>query len=447
MKKFFGKYKKLIRMILFTALGLLIWQIGLNIQFPFVGSNSSIIDFGFLDVFTGGGLSSLSILSLGISPYITASIVVEMLQLDVVPQFKEWADEGEEGREKLNRWTRYIALFIAFVQALATILGYKAYENSGYAFFYNQGSLNAFTYIYIALVITAGTAFTMWLADQITMHGIGNGSSMLITAGILVSLPKMLVELGKYFLSKDPNENPNYLIKETLTIKWQGIVLFIVLLLVFLGIIVGVVWMEGLQRKIPVQYANRPSGSKLVGQQGSDIPIKLNSASVIPVIFASTLLSLPMTILQFVAEISGKNSLLSDNSWWNMIFNYTKPIGFAIYIILIFVFAFFYSFLQIDPDKMADNLKKQNANIIGVKPGEATAVKISTILFKVTLLGATYLAVLASIPIIITWIFPAFSGTSITIGGTSIMIVVGVALETVKQIKAEGQSQDYQGFM
>ena len=279
------------------------------------------------------------------------------------------------------------------------------------------------------------------------MHGIGNGSSMLITAGILVSLPKMLVELAKYFLSKDPNENPNYLIKETLTIKWQGIVLFIVLLLVFLGIIVGVVWMEGLQRKIPVQYANRPSGSKLVGQQGSDIPIKLNSASVIPVIFASTLLSLPMTILQFVAEISGKNSLLSDNSWWNMIFNYTKPIGFAIYIILIFVFAFFYSFLQIDPDKMADNLKKQNANIIGVKPGEATAVKISTILFKVTLLGATYLAVLASIPIIITWIFPAFSGTSITIGGTSIMIVVGVALETVKQIKAEGQSQDYQGFM
>ena len=420
MKKFFGKYKKLIGMILFTALGLLIWQIGLNIQFPFVGSNSSIIDFGFLDVFTGGGLSSLSILSLGISPYITASIVVEMLQLDVVPQFKEWADEGEEGREKLNRWTRYIALFIAFVQALATILGYKAYENSGYAFFYNQGSLNAFTYIYIALVITAG---------------------------ILVSLPKMLIELGKYFLSKDPNENPNYLIKETLTIKWQGIVLFIVLLLVFLGIIVGVVWMEGLQRKIPVQYANRPSGSKLVGQQGSDIPIKLNSASVIPVIFASTLLSLPMTILQFVAEISGKNSLLSDNSWWNMIFNYTKPIGFAIYIILIFVFAFFYSFLQIDPDKMADNLKKQNANIIGVKPGEATAVKISTILFKVTLLGATYLAVLASIPIIITWIFPAFSGTSITIGGTSIMIVVGVALETVKQIKAEGQSQDYQGFM
>ena len=420
MKKFFGKYKKLIGMILFTALGLLIWQIGLNIQFPFVGSNSSIIDFGFLDVFTGGGLSSLSILSLGISPYITASIVVEMLQLDIVPQFKEWADEGEEGREKLNRWTRYIALFIAFVQALATILGYKAYENSGYAFFYNQGSLNAFTYIYIALVITAG---------------------------ILVSLPKMLVELGKYFLSKDPKENPNYLIKETLTIKWQGIVLFIVLLLVFLGIIVGVVWMEGLQRKIPVQYANRPSGSKLVGQQGSDIPIKLNSASVIPVIFASTLLSLPMTILQFVAEISGKNSLLSDNSWWNMIFNYTKPIGFAIYIILIFVFAFFYSFLQIDPDKMADNLKKQNANIIGVKPGEATAVKISTILFKVTLLGATYLAVLASIPIIITWIFPAFSGTSITIGGTSIMIVVGVALETVKQIKAEGQSQDYQGFM
>ena len=441
MKKFFGKYKKLIGMILFTALGLLIWQIGLNIQFPFVGSNSSIIDFGFLDVFTGGGLSSLSILSLGISPYITASIVVEMLQLDVVPQFKEWADEGEEGREKLNRWTRYIALFIAFVQALATILGYKAYENSGYAFFYNQGSLNAFTYIYIALVITAGTAFTMWLADQITMHGIGNGSSMLITAGILVSLPKMLVELGKYFLSKDPNENPNYLIKETLTIKWQGIVLFIVLLLVFLGIIVGVVWMEGLQRKIPIQYANRPAAAKLRGAQDSNIPIKLNTASVIPVIFASTLLSLPMTLINFLQQ-SGKEI----NQWWDCVFNYQKPIGFAIYMILIFVFAFFYSFLQIDPDKMADNLKKQNAYIPGIKPGEATAQHISKVLFKVTLLGATYLAILAALPIIVSAVFPDLP-SSVQIGGTSLMIVVGVAIETVKQMQTTSQSQEYRGFI
>lgn len=448
MKKFFRKYKKLIGMILFTALGLLIWNAGLNITFPFANQTTSGLDFGFLDVFTGGGLSQLSILSLGISPYITASIVVEMLQLDIVPKFKEWADEGEEGREKLGRWTKYIALFIAFVQGLAIILSYKAMEQSGQIMFYDQVNMTPFTFIYIALVITAGTAFTIWLADQMTAHGIGNGSSMLISAGILITLPEMMIQLAKYFLSRDPAENlSGFLNKETGWVSWQGYVLYIVLMLVYVGIIVGVVFMEGLQRKIPIQYANRPAGAALSGKQKHEIPIKLNSAGVIPVIFASTLLSLPMTILQFVAEITGKDSIISDNSWWNMIFNYTKPIGFAIYIILIFVFAFFYSFLQIDPDKVADNLNKQNASVLSVKPGEQTAVKISTILFKVTLLGATYLAVLAAIPVIIVWIFPAFAGTSISIGGTSIMIIVGVAIETVKQIKTESQSQDYQGFM
>ena len=178
-----------------------------------------------------------------------------------------------------------------------------------------------------------------------------------------------------------------------------------------------------------------------MGRQDSNIPIKLNSASVIPVIFASTLLSLPTTILQFV-ETSGK----TISEWWYTIFSYQKPIGFAIYIILIFIFAFFYSFLQIDPDKMADNLKKQNAHIPGVKPGEETAVFISKVLFKVTLLGATYLAILASIPVIVTFIFPELPA-SVQIGGTSLMIVVGVALETIKQIKTEGQAQDYHGLL
>lgn len=460
MKKFFKKHGKLIGMIAFTALCLLIWRIGIHIKFPFVnlseysnsssgfwdfiksGSSNSGI-FGFLDIFTGGGLSQLSILSLGISPYITSSIIVEMLQLDIVPKFKEWSEEGEEGREKLNRWTRYIALIIAFIQSLALILGYRA---MGAGYFKNETDLSAFSYIYMAIVLTAGTAFCLWLADQITMRGVGNGSSMLIVAGIVVSLPTMMYQLANYFLGKPEDltqvsEDFPYFDPNIGHANWQGIVLYIVMLLVFVLIIIGVVWMEGLQRKIPIVYANRPSGAKLVGQQDSNLPIKLNSASVIPVIFASTLLSLPMTIIQFV-QTSGK----SVSEWWNMIFNYQQPIGFAIYIILIFVFAFFYSFLQIDPDKMADNLKKQNANIPGIKPGEETARKISTVLFKVTLLGATYLAVLAAIPIIITFIFPNLP-SSVQIGGTSLMIVVGVALETIKQIKTESQSQEYKGFM
>lgn len=445
MKKFFKKYGRLIGMIAFTALCLVVWRIGIHIKFPFVNitSASDTNIFGFLDMFTGGGLSQLSILSLGISPYITSSIIVEMLQLDIIPKFKEWAEEGQEGREKLNRWIRYIALIIAFIQSLALILGYRA---AAPAYFKNVSDLNAFSYIYMAIVLTAGTAFCLWLADQITARGIGNGSSILIVAGIIASLPTMLYDLTKYFLGKPEDltkvsENFPFFDPNIGHANWQGIVLYIVMLLVFVLIIVGVVWMEGLQRKIPVVYANRPSGSKLVGKQDSNIPIKLNSASVIPVIFASTLLSLPMTILNFI-QTSGK----AVSEWWNVIFNYQQPIGFAIYIILIFVFAFFYSFLQIDPDKMADNLKKQNANIPGIKPGEETARKISTVLFKVTLLGATYLAVLAAIPIIIVFIFPTMPA-SVQIGGTSLMIVVGVALETIKQIKTEGQNQEYHGFM
>ena len=438
MKKFFGKYKKLIGMILFTLLCLIVWRIGIHIKFPFANYDSIPSTgggniFGFLDVFAGGGLTQFSILSLGISPYITASIVVQMLQLDIIPAFKEWAEEGEAGREKLNRWTRYIALFIAFVQALALILGLKATSN---VYFRDISEFNAFTYIYIAIVLTAGTAFTLWLSDQITMRGIGNGASMLIVSGIVVSLPTMMYQLWQYFISGDTYRNA-----DTNALGWQGIVLYIIMMVVFIGIVIGVVWMEGLQRKIPVTYTNRPAGAKLVGRQDSNIPIKLNSASVIPVIFASTLLSLPTTILQFV-ETSGK----TISEWWYTIFSYQKPIGFAIYIILIFIFAFFYSFLQIDPDKMADNLKKQNAHIPGVKPGEETAVFISKVLFKVTLLGATYLAILASIPVIVTFIFPELPA-SVQIGGTSLMIVVGVALETIKQIKTEGQAQDYHGFL
>lgn len=438
MTKFFSKYKKLIGMILFTVLCLIVWRVGIHVKFPFANYSSLPTGdtniFGFLDVFAGGGLTQFSILSLGISPYITSSIVVQMLQLDIIPQFKEWAEEGEAGKEKLNRWTRYIALFIAFVQGLALILGLKATSS---VYFNNSSEFNAFTYVYIAIVLTAGTAFTLWLSDQITMRGIGNGASMLIVAGIVVSFPTMMYQLWQFFVGPEST----YRNADTNALQWQGIVLYIVMLLIFVAIIIGVVWMEGLMRKIPVTYTNRPAAAKLVGKQNQDIPIKLNSASVIPVIFASTLLSLPTTILQFV-EASGKT--LSD--WWYTIFSYQKPIGFAIYIILIFVFAFFYSFLQIDPDKMADNLKKQNAHIPGIKPGEETAIFISKTLFKVTLLGATYLAILASIPVITVFIFPSLPA-SVQIGGTSLMIVVGVALETIKQIKTEGQNQDYHGFL
>ena len=441
MKKFWEKYKKVIGGIAFTALCLLIWRIGVWIKLPFIDFDSSQVAtgesiFGFLNIFTDDALSSFSIVALGISPYITASIVVQLLQMDIIPQFKEWAEEGEAGKEKLNRWTRYIALFLAFVQGLAIIIGYEVSYGYTYFQYIPNGDINIFTFIYMAIVLTAGTAFILWLSDQITMRGIGNGSSIMIVSGIVASFPSMMTALYNYFLGAESTYRD-----DSGVLAGKAIVFYILLLLFFILIIVGVVWMEGLKRKIPIQYANRPASAKLIGNQDSNIPIKLNSASVIPVIFASTLLSVPLTIINFVT-----NSGAEISEWWTIVFSYSKPIGYAIYVILIFVFAFFYSFMQIDPDKMADNLKKQNAFIPGVKPGEATAQYLSKVLFKVTLLGATYLTILASLPLIVGWIFKDLPAV-VQIGGTSLMIVVGVAVETIKQMQTATQSQEYHGFI
>lgn len=427
-----NKYAPLIKGLLITLVCLLVWRVGVHIQIPFVEitkeytSLSETNIFGFLDIFAGGALSQFSVLALGISPYITSSIVVQMLAMDIIPAFKEWSEEGESGKAKLNQWTRYIALFLAFVQALALVIALKVTYSSQLFEYVPDMEYNAFTYVYMSLVITAGTAFVLWLSDQITMYGIGNGSSLMIVSGIIAGYPSMFVSLYDQYLGETVSYAPTA----------GSIIKFIFIVLLFIAIIIAVIWMEGLQRKIPIQYANRPAAAKMSGKQGSDIPLKINSASVMPVIFASTLLSLPTTILNFVE---------GESVWWDIIFNYQKPIGFTLYIVLIFVFSFFYSFLQINPDKIAENLKKQNAYIIAVKPGEDTAAFISRVLFKITLLGATYLAVLAALPIVLAQVFNL--SASVQIGGTSLMIVVGVAIETVKQLKTQTQAQEYHGFM
>ena len=276
--------------------------------------------------------------------------------------FKELAEEGEEGRQKLNQYTRYIALGLAFVQSLTLVIGihvnyYDVYFHaSDFVFDYP-----ALTYIYMALVATAGTSFCLWLSEIITAKGFGNGSSMLIVAGILATFPQMFAELIDKFVKQEATKN---------------IVVFIAVLLMFLAVIVFIVFMEGAQRKIPVQYANRPAASSFRGRSDSNIPIKLNSASVIPVIFASTLMSLPATVVQ-VAKL---DTTKGAGYWLLQIFNTTSSdatgnvtinaLGFAFYILLIIIFSFFYSFLQINPEKMSENLQKQNAYVPGVRPGD-----------------------------------------------------------------------------
>lgn len=425
--------KRIVVMILFTALFLAIYRLGVFIQLPYINSNlftSGENLFGFLDVFSGGALSNFSILALGISPYITSSIVIQLLQMDIVPVLKEWADEGETGKRKLNNLTKYVALGLAFVQALTLTLGINVSYNDN--LFVVGTNPNAFTYVYLALVCTAGTAFTLWLAQLMTQKGIGNGTSMLIVAGIIASFPQMIGDLINKYITVEGTTVGN-------------IFTFIGVILIMVLIIVGIIFMESSQRKIPIQYQNRPASASFRGKNDSNIPIKLNSSSVIPVIFASTLMSLPSTVLNF---LDSSNNVVY---WLRQIFTTTttdatgavtiNPIAFVLYIVLIFVFSFFYSFLQMNPDKMAENLQKNGANIPSIRPGDATASYISRVLFKITMIGATYLTIVAVVPIITSAIFDLPS--SVQIGGTGLIIVVGVAIETAKQLKNEIQDRQY----
>lgn len=424
--------QEILRKIIFTFAILLVFKIGTYIPIPLVstiGIKQVIENTDFLTVlnaFSGGGLSNFSILALGISPYITSSIVVQMLQL-LIPKLKEWSEQGEVGKAKISRVTRYVTIALAMVQALVLIFGLGAKpENVLVDSLIQYKSYYWAFYIYMAVVITAGSAFTMWLADLITRHGIGNGSSMIISAGIISAIPAMFTTLGNKYLGANTTG--------------LNIFLYILIIVLYIAMILAVVFFEGAVRKIPVQYANRQAS------QGSDIPVKLNSANVIPVIFASTLMSIPLTVV----GIMGLSTSTSTGAFWvNEVFSNSKPIGCTLYIILIVFFSFFYSFMTVDPDKISDNLDKQGAFIPGYRPGEDTKIQLSRMLFRITLIGATYLVFIALVPIIVAAAF-GFSATeagTITIGGTSLIIVVGVAIETFRQIETASETKDYKGFL
>jgi len=431
LKRIFSN-RDIVKKIVFTFLILLVFKLGTYLPIPLIDtvsvkqilSGNSFLTI--LNTFSGGGLSSFSILALGISPYITAEIVVQMLAM-IIPKLKEWQEQGEQGKSKTNRVTRYVTVVIAFVQALALLIGLGSRpENILKSTVLNDKELFWLFYIYMAIVITAGSAFVMWLADLITRHGVGNGSSLIITAGIVTSIPSMFTTLWSKYI--------------TAGISAGHILCFIVIILLYIIMILLVIFMEGAKRRIPIQYANRQ------GNSNSDIPVKLNCAGVIPVIFASTILSIPQTIVGMM----GLETSSSKGAYWiDQIFSYHNPIGLLIYVLLIYFFAFFYSFMQMDPDKMADNLSKSGAYIPGYRPGEDTKVQLSKILFRITLIGATYLAFLALVPIIVSKAFGFTSAEAsvITIGGTSLLIIVGVAIETVKQMETDSDTETYKGIL
>lgn len=423
--------REILRKLIFTFLILLVFKIGTYIPIPMVDTiaiRAEIQNNNFLTIlnaFSGGGLSNFSILALGISPYITSSIIIQMLQV-VIPKWKEWSEQGEVGKQKLNRITRYVSLVIALIQGLALLYGLGARpENILVPDALQDKNLFWIFYIYMAIVITAGSCFTMWLADLITRHGIGNGSSMIIAAGIITTVPAMFTTLWSKYIANGAASAVN-------------ITLFIVIIVLYILMIFAVVFFEGAKRRIPLQYANRTQGGQ------SELPIKLNSASVIPVIFASTILSIPLSIVGMLGQDS-----TTAGVWINNIFSYQEPIGMTLYILLIFFFSFFYAFMVVDPEKISENLDKQGAYIPGYRRGEDTKNQLARILFKTTLLGATYLAIIALVPIIVSlsFGFTATEASIITIGGTSLIIVVGVAIETANQLETASETKDYKGFL
>lgn len=413
--------------IIFTLLMLIVFRIGTFIPVPNVDANvlKATDEFnlvGFLNTFGGGALKNFSIFAMGIMPYITASIIVQLLQMDVVPKFAEWAKQGEVGRRKLAQFTRYFTIILAFIQSFAMSFGFN--RMYGGSLIKEEGIL---TYVTIAIVLTAGTAFLVWLAEQITAHGVGNGISVVIFAGIVAALP---TGINQIFAQQIEGAGDKLFI---------NIVILALLVLVLLAVVVGVIYVQQALRKIPIQYAKRVTGrNQQAGGQQTHLPLKVNAAGVIPVIFSVAFIVTPRTLATFF----GQNDVTTfiENT-----FDYTKPVGMIIYVALIVAFTYFYAFVQVNPENVADNLKKQGAYIPGIRPGENTQAYLTSVLYRLTFVGAIFLTVIAVMPIL----FINFMNlpASVQIGGTSIIIVVGVALETMKQLESQLVKRHYKGFM
>ena len=405
--------KDLRKRIYFTLLCLGIFCLGTRISIPGVDVIDNIYEsLGVLQIFdlmSGGGLQTFSIFALGVSPYITASIITQLLQMDVVPYFKELKEQGYVGRQKINKINRYIAIILAFLQAYMLCILYLN----------NPGTIET---IRFSVIMTAGTCFCLWMGDQITKNGIGNGSSMIIMAGIVQSMPAIFAKAFNGFI------HGAYSIP-------IGITYFSIFVLIYILIIVGIIYMQLAERRIPIQYANRTTSA--YGANQSYLPIKLNAANVIPVIFAQILLTIPSMIAAFT-----KNQNATD--FISKYIQYNSPTGLIIYIILILFFSYFYTFMVLNPEDMSKNLNQRGGYIPGIRPGNDTAKYISKSVSRLTIVGGIGLAILAILPVLFQMIFRNNASlAAVSIGGTGLFIVVGVAIETYRQIESRLLSNSY----
>ena len=410
------KITELRNKILYTLMMFAIFRAGIHIPVP--GVDASVIEslftsgnlFGLLDLFAGGALSKFSIFAMSITPYINASIIMQLLQ-SVVPQFEAWSKDGEDGRKKIAKVTRYGTVVLGFVQAAGMAFALRA--NNALV---NNDFLSVFV---VAIILTAGTCLLMWIGEQITAYGIGNGISLIIFAGIVARLPDGLETIYQYIQNG--------------TINMFQAFLFAVIALAMIAVVVAVT--QG-QRRIPIQYAKRVVGRKMYGGHSTFLPLKVNQAGVIPIIFASSVLMFPVTIAQFI-----------DNEFVRKVadlFTWGTPLQTALYALLIFIFTYFYTAISINITDMADNMKKYGGFIPGIRAGKPTADYVDNVMTKITLAGAVFLAVVAIIP---NFLGSITGVQGVYFGGTALLIVVGVALDTMQQIESLMVTRHYKGFV
>lgn len=426
------KVKEVRERIIFTLLILMVVRLGAQLPIPGVSRNvftawfesQTSGAFNFFDQMTGGSFTQMSVFALSITPYITSSIIIQLLTI-AIPALEELQKEGEEGKKKIQKYSRLLTVALAAIQGLAMGVGFS---RSGYL---ASGSI--LEIIMVGAALTAGSCIVMWLGELVTEHGVGNGISIILLINIISTIPNDFAMLYNRFMNG-----------QSLPI---AIIAGIIILAVILFIVVFVIYLQDGERRIPVQYSKKVVGRKMVGGSSSSIPMKVNTAGVMPIIFASSIMSLPSIVIAIVGKtpsgIAGEIvNVLNTANWLNP----TKPIysiGLILYIILVVFFAYFYTSISFNPIEIADNMKKQGGFVPGIRPGKPTSDYLSKILNNMVFIGAVGLLVVAIIPMIVSGVF----GVNVSFGGTSLIIVVGVVLETLKQIESLMLVRHYKGFL
>ncbi len=422
------KAKDLRKRVLFTLLFLAIYRIGAVIPVP--GVNAQLLQsmagksplIGILNTFSGGALYNFSIFSMSIYPYVTASIVVQSLQMGVIKQWEDWSKEGETGRVKLNQWTRYLTVALGLIQSVALTFSFSRQIGSG---FITDPSL--WTYAVIAITMTAGTTLLMWMGEQITDKGVGNGISVIIFLSILSRVEVIIPQIYSNWFYAHPDQ------------LFLNIIKVVLLLVGLLLITTFIVFVQQAVRRIPVQYTRQQIGMKVYGGQTTHIPLKVNAAGVIPIIFATSVLFFPTIIAQFF-----RGNKVAD--WIINVFTPTSHWFVGIEAVLIIAFTFFYAFIQINPQQLAENMQKSSGYIVGIRPGKDTENYLVRLINRLSLIGGLFLAVISVVPTFVASV-TGLSGIVYYFAGTSLLIVVSVLLDTVKQLKGQMLQRSYKGFI